>query len=533
MAITLKEAMKIGGLRECRIIAGYQGIEKKLNYVTIMEVPDIVNWLKGNELLLTSLYPIKDDEEAQKNLIRELHERGTSALAIKPNRFVEHIPYSILEAAEKYGFPIIEIPERISYLDILSPVMNSIFDRKVVLQEDIEEAYRLLNEVSINKSGINHLIRTLTHLTKHHIEVENLVSFIDVSMSPSVFDPLHPHQIEELELVQRPIRLQRLNEEHREISCITSPIMVDGKVYGIISSWDEENAHIEADLAILERASSSLAIEYMRKKVKYEIEIKYKSDFFRSLLKENNLNINELQESAEIYDIYPERHYICCVVYTKKELSLTDELTKIELIIRDTEPQVVVGIMNQMLYILFPTFDKEEAAVLQSIKRVVKKMQSSLKIAPAAGIGRKAEASIKGIQESFRQAELALSITRSFASEEDMIIHYDELGIFRLFLHMDNKEELAKFQQETVGILVEYDKNHNLELMRTVEAYFHHNESLSITSENLYIHVNTLKYRIQKVKALTGLSLQNSEEKMMIHLGMKIHYFITNTYPSL
>ncbi len=189
--------------------------------------------------------------------------------------------------------------------------------------------------------------------------------------------------------------------------------------------------------------------------------------------------------------------------------------------------------MNQMLYILFPTFDKEEAAVLQSIKRVVKKMQSSLKIAPAAGIGRKAEASIKGIQESFRQAELALSITRSFASEEDMIIHYDELGIFRLFLHMDNKEELVKFQQETVGILVEYDKNHNLELMRTVEAYFHHNESLSITSDNLYIHVNTLKYRIQKVKALTGLSLQNSEEKMMIHLGMKIHYFITNTYPSL
>ncbi|WP_374561797.1 PucR family transcriptional regulator ligand-binding domain-containing protein [Sinobaca sp. H24] len=41
-----------------------------------MEVPDIVNWLKGNELLLTSLYPIKDDEEAQKNLIRELHTNG-------------------------------------------------------------------------------------------------------------------------------------------------------------------------------------------------------------------------------------------------------------------------------------------------------------------------------------------------------------------------------------------------------------------------------------------------------------------------
>ncbi|MFB5664114.1 PucR family transcriptional regulator [Alteribacillus sp. HJP-4] len=530
MTITLKEAMKIGGLRECRIIAGYQGIENKLNYVTIMEVPDIVKWLKGNELLLTSLYPIKDDKEAQRNLIRELHERGTSALAIKPNRFTEYIPYTILEAAEKYCFPVIEIPERISYLDILSPVMNSIFDRKVVLQEDIEEAYRLLNEVSLNESSINHLIHILTHLTKHNIAIESLVSFVNVAAFSSSFQPLHTQQVEELELVQRPIRLQRKHTDGKSTSCITSPIIVDGKVYGVISSWDEENEHIEADLAILERASSVLALEFMRKKVRYEIEIKYKSDFFRSLLKEDILSANEMKENAKIYNIHPDHRYICCAVYVERELFLTDQLTKIELIIKQIETDAVVGVMNQMLYILFPSIDKEESDVLLQIRRLIRELQASLKIIPAAGIGRIAEADVTGIQESFRQAELAISISRSLPLKENAVVHYDELGVYRLFVHMDKKEEMVRFHQETVGNLIEYDKNHNLELMRTVEAYFLHNESLAATSESLYIHVNTLKYRLQKVKTLTGLSFQHSEEKMMIQLGMKIHYFLTNSY---
>lgn len=523
--------MKIGGLRKCRIIAGYQGIENKLNYVTIMEVPDIVTWLKGNELLLTSLYPIKDDEEAQKNLILKLHERGTSALAIKPNRFIDHIPYSILEAAEKYKFPVIEIPESISYLDILSPVMNSIFDRKVVLQEDIEEAYRLLNEVSINnESSINHLIHLLKHLTKHNIEIENFVSFVSTNAFQSDFQPLNAQQFEELQLVQRPIRLQRIHKQGIKVSCITSPIIVDNNLYGVISSWDEENDHVETDLAILERAASVLALEFIRKKVRYEVEVKYKSDFFWSLLKEEKLSSADLEEKAKIYDIYPDRTYICCVVYAGDELSFTDQLTKIELIIRETETKAVIGVINQRLYILFPVLEREEKAVYQEVKKVIKKMRTSLKEIPMVGVGRKAVPNIEGIQESFRQAELALSINRSLKLEEETVVHYDELGVFRLFFNMNNMEEMMQFHKETIGNLLEYDRNHNLELMRTVETYFFHNESLSVTSESLYIHVNTLKYRLQKVKALTGFSLQHSEEKMMIQLGIKIHYFISNNY---
>src|SRR4051812_15794369 len=103
----IKNIMKIGGLSDCRLVAGHGGVNKVVNYVTIMEVPDILRWLKGNELILTSLFPIKDDPQAQRNLIGQLHELGSAALGIKPHRFVEEIPAVILEEAEKYDFPII------------------------------------------------------------------------------------------------------------------------------------------------------------------------------------------------------------------------------------------------------------------------------------------------------------------------------------------------------------------------------------------------------------------------------------------
>ncbi|RSL31439.1 PucR family transcriptional regulator [Salibacterium salarium] len=534
MTISLQNAMKIGGLRDCRVIAGYQGLDVEISYVTIMEVPDIVQWLKGNELLLTSLYPIKDDAKAQQQLIQQLHNQGTSALAIKPNRFVENIPMPILEEAEKYGFPVIEIPERISYLDILSPVMNTIFDRKVVLQEDLEEAYRLLNEVSLNESGIHHLIDMLTHLTKHNIAIESLVSFVDTPLISSSFQDFKYQQIEELEHVQRPIRLTRKNHQGETISCITAPIIVDGTLYGAISSWDQTNDHIEADLAILERASSVLALEFMRKKVRYEVELQYKSDFFRALFKGNIDKTKDLEEKAKAYNILPERQYICCAIYFEltntTDTFLTDHLTKLEMIIHQIETRAVIGMMHNVLYILYPTNGKGEEKALVDLQRFIREFEKMFAKTPYAGTGRVSGNNFIELQETFEQAELALSISRSLKLQDSQLVHYDDLGVYRLLAQMGQNEEMIKFYNETIGILADYDEKHNLELIRSVEEYFYNNESVSSAAEALYIHVNTLKYRLQKVRALTGYSFQDSEGKLMIQLGLKIGHFSSNDY---
>ncbi|PRO67284.1 PucR family transcriptional regulator [Alkalicoccus urumqiensis] len=529
MTITLKEAMQIGGLKECRVAAGRAGLEKEITYVTIMEVPDIVRWLKGNELLLTSMYPIKDDLRAQERLIAELHERGTAALAIKPNRFIQDIPPVLLEEADRLGFPVLEIPEHISYLDILSPVMNRIFDRKAVLQEDIEAAYHLLNEISLSRSGVRHFMDVLRSLTKHEIAIESLVPFLDDVLDPSPFQPLTQRQIKEIEHLQRPVRLTRYSADGVEVSCITAPVLIDGMLYGVISSWDQEFDHLETDLAVFERAAAILSLEFMRRKVKYEVEFQYKREFLRKLLEGSETDPVELREQAAVYNIRPERGYVCCAIHFGRpgeESGYSGYMAQFENVLRSVEPEAVLGTMHQTLYLLYPAAGRKRDRMKTDLQMLIREFGRLVQAEPYAGVSREADTDITALKGVCEEARLALSISRSLELSGENYVHYDELGIFRLLVNVVPAEELNAFYQETIGILAAYDEQHQLDLVRSLEAYFEQNESMSAAAESLYIHVNTLKYRLQRVSSLTGQSIQTSEGKLNLQVGLKIGYFM-------
>src|SRR5690625_361539 len=140
MSITVKEAMEIGGLKHCKVIAGKEGLDRIIDHVTVMEIPDVVEWLKGNDFLLTSLLPIKNDSKDLNNLISKLDNAGSAVLAIK-NRFFDEIPLMLLEEGDLLNFPIIEIKQEIAYLDIITPLMKKILLEGSSNQENIEEFF--------------------------------------------------------------------------------------------------------------------------------------------------------------------------------------------------------------------------------------------------------------------------------------------------------------------------------------------------------------------------------------------------------
>lgn len=140
--ITVKNAMDIGGLRMSKVVAGEKGLSNAIKYVTVMEVPDITRWLKGNDFLITSFYALKDDTEAQAALIRELAKIGSAGIAIKTDRFIKDIPDAVKAVGDELSFPIIEIPKDVTYIDIITPLMEAVLDderKERSVEEFIEE----------------------------------------------------------------------------------------------------------------------------------------------------------------------------------------------------------------------------------------------------------------------------------------------------------------------------------------------------------------------------------------------------------
>ncbi|KHF39463.1 PucR family transcriptional regulator [Halalkalibacter okhensis] len=530
MGSTLNKLLKVGGLRHCKVVSGHSGLSRTISYVTVMEVPDIINWLKGNELLLSSLYPIKDNLNAQAELIDRLHEVGTGALAIKANRFIGSVPEIMIKKSEQYGLPIIVIPEEVSYLDILTPAMNTIFNEKVILQEDLDQASSLLSEITLSENGISQFLETLSTLIKNKVFLESLVPYIEVPIKKSLFEPLTNQQIIELELVGRAVRMPRVIEGELVESCIVSPILLEGKLFGCITSFGF-NEYIEIELAILEKASKLLSLDFLRKKVRYEIEQQYRNDFFRDLFFNQFVNKQDLVEKGKIYGFKENDEYVCISVSgqsIKNGELFTENMLRIESGLERIDNEVIIGSVRHSLYILFPVKTRSKQELMQVIKEISKEIKLILRVDVYLGIGRTYQG-VDGLRKSFREAEQAVTFGPVFWKDQ-LIFYFNQIGLYGLIALVEGREELMQFFNETIGELVSNEKPGELDLIETIEQYFKCNESLTATANHLFIHVNTLKYRLQKIKLITGLSLQNTEEKIMLNMGLKIHHFLNSDY---
>ncbi len=120
---------------------------------------------------------------------------------------------------------------------------------------------------------------------------------------------------------------------------------------------------------------------------------------------------------------------------------------------------------------------------------------------------------------SFRQAGQALEMARRL--EERKPLYFPDLSIYRLLLQIEHNPELIAFQDETLGPLLSYDGGG--ELIHTLELYFEHNGNLSKTAEALFVHRNTLIYRMERIAEITGLDLNKPETRLAIQLALHIY----------
>jgi len=129
---------------------------------------------------------------------------------------------------------------------------------------------------------------------------------------------------------------------------------------------------------------------------------------------------------------------------------------------------------------------------------------------------------VPGLRAAVAQALDALALGRRI--EGRLSPHYyDDLGLYRLLAGLRARDEVQRFYEETLAPLARYDATHGTELVRTLDCFFAQNANASQTSRALYIHRNTLGYRLQRIVEITGLDLDDAEARMALQLALEIH----------
>jgi PucR family transcriptional regulator, purine catabolism regulatory protein len=102
-------------------------------------------------------------------------------------------------------------------------------------------------------------------------------------------------------------------------------------------------------------------------------------------------------------------------------------------------------------------------------------------------------------------------------------ISFEETGAYRLLLPAMSEDpaELQRFHDETVAPLIEYDDQYETELVRTLESFLAADGNVAKTAEKLFTHRHTIRYRLDRVRELTGLDVGSTDGRERLSLGLK------------
>jgi len=178
------------------------------------------------------------------------------------------------------------------------------------------------------------------------------------------------------------------------------------------------------------------------------------------------------------------------------------------------------------IILLWPVDGFEDLILLyRRIKRFGQEIQEIVRgevgnIFITIGVGGFAENPSR-IQVSFKEALDALNFGKKILGEGSITV-FDELGIYKLLCSFHDKNQLKEFIHPSLLRLYEYDKDKNNELINTLEMYLKCNLNAVKTAEELYVHYKTVLYRLNRIREIMKLDLEDREEILEIEMGLKI-----------
>jgi len=233
-------------------------------------------------------------------------------------------------------------------------------------------------------------------------------------------------------------------------------------------------------------------------------------------------------------DIYPKA----------KELNFSENTRRIAYLIKCTAPSEynLIEIIKNM----FPdknsdfVFSVDENAVLikemdgmlgdmtNAAERIARDIASTLGaeffMKPMIGIGGVAN-EIKDLSRSYKEAQIALEVGKVFESGKE-VINYKKLGIGRIIYQLPTTLCEVFLQEVFIkGALDSLDR----ESLVTIQSFFENSLNVSETSRKLFVHRNTLVYRLDKIKRLTGLDLREFEQAIVFKVGLMVNKYLSST----
>jgi len=554
-APTVREAMTFGGFKAARLIGGEHGLDRRIEWVRVMETPETGRRLRPGDLLLTTAYPIKDDRKAQIELVATVAQAGGAGLVVKPERYIPDIPVEMAQEANRLSLPLFTIPQEVAWPDLMAPLLERIINAEHWRLKRSMDIHRRFTELVVDGKGVNEICRTLSEFLDSAVSVEDtsfhLLAHSGGSGDPHrretiarhgtpphvLFDPQIQAMLREVQAHRRPRKVPAYPHLGMSRERIIAPIIAANQVLGTISVLDHPPDNEELAFMAVEQAAIVLALALTRDREVAEVEGRVRGELLEDLIHGTYGDEPAAQRRARHLGYPLAGSHVLMVVdiddfsgfvrgrQLPEEMIQAlkrDYLRLVSSVIRTAFPRALLGARSDSVMGLLPATDADEVQKrLQQLGNDVKAAVDQWKPGFTVSVGFSAGVdSLVAVAPAYREVKAVLESLARFG-RYGQVITVAELGLTGLLAAV-NDERLADFVERNLGRLVEHDRARGGALLGTLKAYLEEGEQQR-AARRLQIHPNTLRYRLDRIREISEADLDDAETRLNLSVALRVH----------
>lgn len=535
----LAEVLALPRFSDLQLLSSHSNLTQPLESVEITETPDVADFIPKNVMILTTAMIYKDDQEKLKPFIDSLKQAECTALGIKVGRFLDEISPEIVAYASAVDLPLIKIPstqplggllhEIVGYLrDSKTEQMSVAFDIQkrfsTLLMQDVDatrfiaEFAKILNAPIILLSPWQQVIAHSNYFYSNQKSAEFFI------------EQLSKDHFQQLAQEKKIFRLQ--DERQENIQVAGFPIRVnDYFPYYLLVLSPEQIPYPISEFAIDQAILVLTFMLFKNQKIAESFE-HLKTDFLDRLLDTHQEALSKHQNWLELwknYRLINSDYYQLAIVYgvtkPENETHIRYQQAEGQLIfqwLKEQLPEILPDVAlfklkNQNKSILI--FQSKKNDHLMILQNLAERLQQALPITIRFALGNAYE-NLEDLPNSYIEASSTLEASLH-AQKPATVQLFHPKGLAGLFEKIGT-EDVEYFCQQQLKELAYPTEPTLQELRKTLKVFLDFNCEITKTANALYLHRNTIKYRMNQCEKLLGTSIQEPETSLLLRVALEL-----------
>lgn len=508
----LRERLTDEGLK---LIAGEDGIDNQVKYLTIMELVGKSSRIKKKGFVISTFHAFTRLDDIMEQL-KWLNEIGISGVGFHTASY-KKIPEKVITFSNNHSLPLFYIPGDTPYYRIFDKYNQMVHEKKDWEMKEIYKLNKKLMESVLSEKDLNYITRVVGSY------IDNLVIVLDQYLDLLASWKRQDQKKEDVEMLLD-FLIQKKKEafltarfSNRETTIHVEHLQINVKKFTVYPIKSKMNFFgymlicqdgLEGDFIneVIRNGIRALTLtahnRYAMNRLQKEEDIELMEGIFKE-------EVNEAAESEFHMNIRNIRQIFLANPDSIDEQYRLLEILK-EIFDKKERDSLVWLYNNRIVGVIDITLNDDH---LESVRKVIPLVRfgtsSSIK-----------EPNISSIRTMYKQADYALKycIRNNLA-----ITRWEDIGIEKAAYHLSRDPLFIELDSEVLGPLLDYDKEKNSELTETLYCYLKNFFNIQKTSSELFVHPNTVRYRLHKINEILAMDIQHPSNYSMLILAYELH----------